>query len=124
MIILFGDYLHDARIHEKLGANIAWGHLAIYSSSFEGDSDSRSLCQCILLRMNRSDAVHAFMAIIMNHFVHLMSDLIAMRQADRGADISSDENSFILDDDASRSSSIASASRSYHLRDGHEIFIP
>ncbi len=74
--------------------------------------------------MNGSDAVHAFVAVIVHDLVHLMTDFIAMRQSGRGADVSRDEDALVPGDDASRPSAIACASRSDHVGDGHEVFVP
>lgn len=124
MIILERYDLDDACIHEELGTDIAWNHLAIYRAAFERDSEPSSLDEGILLCVYCSDAMHALMAIIMNDLVHLMPDLIAMGQSGRGADVSGNENALVFCDYAAGASAVTCASRSNHLGNRHEVLIP
>lgn len=78
----------------------------------------------ILLRMGRPYAVLRFGAVFLNHFVHLMADLIAMSDSYRSADISCNEDPFVVRNDASGPAPIARRSLSHGLGDLHEVFIP
>ena len=64
------------------------------------------------------------MAILVDDLVELMADFVAMRLADRGADITGGEYLLVPDNDTAAPAAVAGGAAGHLQANGHEIFIP
>ena len=124
MVILEADDADDAGIDDHFSAGIAGGHFAVNGRAFQSDAEAGGLYHCVLLGMRGSYAMPALMAVRMGDRMHFVSRLIAVGQADRGADIAGGDYPFFTCDDAAGASAVAGASAADDLNDLQEIFVP
>src|ERR1035437_10056653 len=82
MIILGNNDFFYSGIDKEFGTNIARCHMAIKSSAVNRDTELCRLGNGILFRMDSANAMLGFGSIIVDDFVHLMADFIAMFKAD------------------------------------------
>ena len=124
VILVHGDDAPDAAVDDHLRAGVAGRHAAVEGGCFQRNAELRGLANCILLRVSRADAVIGGGAVLVEHLLHLVAGLIAVRKPDRGADIAGDENLVVADDDATGLAAVAGGPRADLEHDLREILVP
>jgi hypothetical protein len=106
VITFFANNTFYARINYHHGAGPTRRHFAEKCCPFKRNPKSGRLDNCILFRVERSDAVLGYVAATVEDFAHIVASFIAVGQARRGANITGGHDSFVLNDYAAASSAI------------------
>lgn len=91
MIPAFADDANNAAIDDEHGADTARSHAAVEGGSVDGNAELRSLADGILFGMHGPDAMVGYAAVLMDHLLHVVADIVAVLEARRRADVSCDE---------------------------------
>ena len=124
-VVAFGAHdAFDAGVDEHLGACRARRHAAIECRFVHGDADSCRLNEGILLGMGRAQTMLGFMPVFVPNGLHLVSDIVAMREPPRRARVTGNKYLLVFHDHASEPSAAAGGPQANNTRDRDKILVP
>lgn len=124
-VVVFQAYdAFDAGVDDHFCACVAGCHFGVDGGSFDGDSVPGGECDGVCFAVACSETVPAFSAVFVCDFFHLVSDFVAVRNADWCSDVSCGEDSFVPDDDCGGFAAVAGCSACDRVDDVEEVFVP
>jgi hypothetical protein len=124
MISFFANYSFYARVNYHHGTGSARRHFAEKCRSLKWYPKLCCLDDRVLFRMERAYAVLGYVAVAVEDFAHVVTNLVAMRQTSRCTNVPGGHNSFVFDNYAATSSTVTCCPLSHCFAQVQEILIP
>ena len=124
MIALLAYYTLYTAVDDKHSAGAAGSHTAVQGTSLYGDTPLCSLADRILLSMYCPYTMLSDVAILVDHLLHLMSNLVAVRKSCRAAYIAGNQYLVIFCNYAAAFASVAGCPLGDSIHYLKKIIIP
>jgi len=124
VVTVLANHPFDAAVDDEHGTGAAGGHTAVKGPAIQSHTAPGRLADGVLLGMDGAHAMLRNGSIVMDHFLHQVTDIITMRQPLRGADVAGYEHLPVANDHASAAATVAGGPFSSCIRQIDKVFVP